>query len=105
MGTNRRLDRGTAATLVIEDLGEAEGNRSSAEAGDDARNHLAQRIQMVSAFQGHGESARAEAGRARAGSWREVDGPRGGQGRRRAAARGRRDEARGPPGATRAAPR
>src|SRR2546422_10445816 len=68
MGSNRRLDRGTTANLVIEDLGKAEGNRSSAEAGDDARNHLAQRIQMVSAFQGHGESARAEAGRGRPGS-------------------------------------
>src|SRR2546426_8630549 len=75
MGSNRRLDRGTAANLVIEDLGKAEGNRSSAEAGDDAREYLAQRIQMVSAFQGHGESARAEAGRERPASWPRVDRP------------------------------
>src|SRR2546425_13200918 len=77
MGSNRRLDRGTTANLVIEDLGKAEGNRSSVEAGDDARNHLAQRIQMVSAFQGQGESAPAEAGRAGRGSWPEVRGPPG----------------------------
>src|SRR5436309_10655825 len=83
MGTNRRLDRGTAATLVIEDLGEAEGNSSSAEAGDDARDHLAQRIEVVSAFQGHGESARAEAGRERRASGQEFDVPRRGQDERR----------------------
>src|SRR5438093_13760347 len=87
MGTNRRLDRGTAATLVIEDLGEAEGNRSSAEAGDDARDHLAQRIEVVSAFQGHGESAPAQAGRERRASGQEVDVPRRGphEGRERVA--------------------
>src|SRR5256885_14515429 len=82
MGTNRRLARGTAATLVIEDLGEAEGNRSSAEAGDDARDHLAQRIEMVSAFQGHGESAPAQAGRERRPPPPEVEGPPGGEGGR-----------------------
>src|SRR2546430_15075801 len=83
MGTNRRLDRGTAATLVIENLGEAERNRSSAEAGDDARDHLAQRIEVVSAFQGHGESAPAQAGRGRPAPRPEFDGPRGGEDERR----------------------
>src|SRR2546426_11656310 len=80
MGSNRRLDRGTAANLVIEDLGKAEGNRSSAEAGDDAREYLAQRIQMVSAFQGHGESARAEAGRRGPPCCPALGGARRGQG-------------------------
>src|SRR5437867_12341211 len=61
MGSNRRVNRGTAATCAIEDFRKAEGNRSSAEAGDDARDHLAQRIEMVSAFQGHGASALTEA--------------------------------------------
>src|SRR2546425_12181202 len=64
MGSNRRVNRGTAATCAIEDFRKAERNRSSAEAGDDARDHLAQRIEMVSSFQGHGESALTEAGRA-----------------------------------------
>src|SRR5207245_7450583 len=63
MGSNRRLDGGTSVTRVIEDLGKAEGNRSSAEAGHDAGDHLAQRIEMISAFQGHGESAPEEASR------------------------------------------
>src|SRR3989442_13551218 len=61
MGSNRRLDGWTSVTRVIEDLGKAEGNRSSAEAGHDAGDRLAQRIEMISAFQGHGESAPAEA--------------------------------------------
>src|SRR2546425_10349121 len=83
MGSNRRLDRGTAANLVIEDLGKSEGNRSSAEAGDDARDHLAQRIEMVSAFQGHGESALTEAGREGRAPGHEFDVSRGGQDERR----------------------
>src|SRR5256712_7263735 len=61
MGSNRRLDGGTSATRFIEDLGKRQRNQSSAEAGDGAGDHLAQRIEMISAFQGHGESAPAEA--------------------------------------------
>src|SRR2546430_17578524 len=95
MGSNRRLDRGTTANLVIEDLGKAEGNRSSVEAGDDARNHLAQRIQMVSAFQGHGESARAEAGRRARPAGPQAVVPPGGEGGRR---RGGGARGRGAPG-------
>src|SRR2546426_12135563 len=97
MGSNRRLDRGTAANLVIEDLGKAEGNRSSAEAGDDAREYLAQRIQMVSAFQGHGESAPAQAGRERRASCPEVGGTPGGPGEARGRGRGRGPAPRAPP--------
>src|SRR5437899_11719393 len=83
MGSNRRVNRGTAATCAIEDFRKAEGNRSSAEAGDDARDHLAQRIEMVSAFQGHGESALTEAGREGRAPGHEFDVSRGGQDDRR----------------------
>src|SRR2546422_7227730 len=83
MGSNRRVNRGTAATCAIEDFRKAERNRSSAEAGDDARDHLAQRIEMVSAFQGHGESALTEAGREGRAPGHEFDVSRGGQDERR----------------------
>src|SRR3989442_7196037 len=83
MGSNRRLDRGTAATLVIEDLGKLQRNRSSAEASHDAGEYLAQRIEMISAFQSHRESAPAEAGRPGRAPGHEVDVTRGGQGDRR----------------------
>src|SRR2546426_12314693 len=84
MGSNRRVNRGTAATCAIEDFRKAERNRSSAEAGDDARDHLAQRIEMVSAFQGHGESALTEAGREGPAPGPEFGGSRGGPAERRA---------------------
>src|SRR2546422_5507633 len=83
MGSNRRLDRGTAATLVIEDLGKRQRNRSSAEASHDAGDHLAQRIEMISAFQSHRESAPAEAGRGGRAPGHEVDVTGGGQDERR----------------------
>src|SRR5437879_10741067 len=79
MGSNRRLDGGTSATRFIEDLGKRQRNRSSAEAGDDAGDHLAQRIEMISAFQGHGESAPAEAGREGRAPGHEFHITRGGQ--------------------------
>src|SRR2546421_747202 len=83
MGSNRRLDRGTAATLVIEDLRKRQRNRSSAEASHDAGEYLAQRIEMISAFQSHRESAPAEAGREGRAPGHEVDRTGGGQGERR----------------------
>src|SRR2546422_8985692 len=83
MGSNRRLDRGTAATLVIEDLGKGQRNRSSAEASHDAGEYLAQRIEMISAFQSHRESAPAEAGREGRAPGHEFDGTGGGQDERR----------------------
>src|SRR2546429_4411491 len=98
MGSNRRLDRGTAATLVIEDLGKRQRNRSSAEASHDAGDHLAQRIEMISAFQSHRESAPAEAGSGARAAGCEVDATRGGQDQRPEPGRafGRAPE--GPPG-------
>src|SRR2546425_956406 len=83
MGSNRRLDGGTSATRFIEDLGKRQRNRSSAEAGDDAGDHLAQRIEMISAFQGHGESAPAETGREGRAPGHEFHITRGGQNERR----------------------
>src|SRR2546430_8755959 len=83
MGSNRRLDGGTAATLVIEDLGKRQRNRSSAEASHDAGDHLAQRIEMISAFQSHRESAPAEAGREGRAPGHEFDVTGGGQDERR----------------------
>jgi len=83
MGSNRRLDGWTSVTRVIEDLGKAEGNRSSAEAGHDAGDHLAQRIEMISAFQGHGESAPAEASREGCAPGHEFEVSRGRQDERR----------------------
>src|SRR5437870_9826746 len=83
MGSNRRLDGGTATTRVIEDLGKRQRNRSSAEAGDDAGDHLAQRIEMISAFQSHGESAPAETGREGRAPGQEFHITRGGHNERR----------------------
>src|SRR6058998_674319 len=83
MGSNRRLDRGTAATLVIEDLRKRQRNRSSAEASHDAGDHLAQRIEMISAFQSHRESAPAETGREGRAPGHEFDVTGGGQDERR----------------------
>src|SRR2546428_10565964 len=98
MGSNRRVNRGTAATCAIEDFRKAEGNRSSAEAGDDARDHLAQRIEMVSAFQGHGESALTEAGRGGPAPGHGVGGSKGGQGGGREGGAGAGNRPQGPPG-------
>src|SRR2546428_2623906 len=83
MGSNRRLDGGTSATRFIEDLGKRQRNRVSAEAVDDAGDHLAQRIEMISAFQGHGESAPAEAGREGRAPGHEFEVSRGRQDERR----------------------
>jgi len=61
--SDRRLDRALAAARVIEDLGKGEAGRSSAEMANDARDDLAERVEMISAFQGHGEPVPAQAGR------------------------------------------
>ncbi len=62
MSALRRLDRGAAANLVVEDLREGEVNRPPLEAAHDPREDLGERVEVVAAFEGDRDSVAAEAG-------------------------------------------
>ena len=60
MSALRRLDRFPAATLVVEDVGQREGDRAAFDPGHHPGDHFAECLEMVSAFQSDREAIRAE---------------------------------------------